>query len=136
MFNDSLPTFWSIWVAFITLLVIFGCLWLVMVVRRSEPFKEETEQTVGHEFDGIEEYDNPLPRWWYWMFVMTVVFALAYLALYPGLGNYKGLLGWTQESSYEREVAKAEAEFGPMFAQFSQTPIEELAQNDQAMRIG
>ena len=62
MFNDSLPTFWSIWVAFITLLVIFGCLWLVMVVRRSEPFKEETEQTVGHAFDDIDEYDHALPR--------------------------------------------------------------------------
>ena len=55
MFNDSLPTFWSIWVAFITLLVIFGCLWLVMVVRRSEPFKEETDRPVGHAFVGLEE---------------------------------------------------------------------------------
>ncbi|NCW09264.1 MAG: cytochrome C oxidase Cbb3, partial [Gammaproteobacteria bacterium] len=71
MFNDSLPTFWSIWVAIITLLVIFGCLWLVMAVKKSEKYKEETENTVGHAFDGIEEYDNPLPRWWYMKFLGT-----------------------------------------------------------------
>ncbi|WP_067219382.1 cytochrome-c oxidase, cbb3-type subunit III [Marinomonas gallaica] len=133
---NELTSFWSGWIIVISLGSIFGSFILLSVVRKGQRFNSETEQTMGHEFDGIEEYDNPLPRWWYWMFVMTVVFALAYLALYPGLGNYKGLLGWTQESSYEREVAKAEAEFGPMFAQFSQTPIEELAQNDQAMRIG
>ncbi|MCO4787235.1 cytochrome-c oxidase, cbb3-type subunit III [Marinomonas atlantica] len=133
---NELTSFWSGWIIVISLGSIFGSFILLSVVRKGQRFNSETEQTMGHEFDGIEEYDNPLPRWWYWMFVLTVIFALAYLALYPGLGNYKGLLGWTQESSYEREVAKAEAEFGPMFAQFSQTPIEELAQNDQAMRIG
>ncbi|SBS32020.1 Cbb3-type cytochrome c oxidase subunit CcoP2 [Marinomonas aquimarina] len=133
---NELSSFWSGWIIVISLGSILGSFLLLSIVRKGQRFNSETTQTVGHEFDGIEEYDNPLPRWWYWMFVLTVVFALGYLALYPGLGNFKGLLGWSQETAYEREVAKAEAEFGPMFAQFSQTPIEELAQNDQAMRIG
>lgn len=133
---NELSSFWSGWIIVISLGSILGSFLLLSIVRKGQRFNSETSQTVGHEFDGIEEYDNPLPRWWYWMYVLTVVFALGYLALYPGLGNFKGLLGWTQESAYEREVAKAEAEFGPMFAQFSETPIEELAQNDQAMRIG
>lgn len=133
---NELTSFWSGWIIVISLGSIFGSFILLSIVRKGQRFNSETTQTVGHEFDGIEEYDNPLPRWWYWMFVITVVFALGYLTLYPGLGNFKGMLGWSQESAYDREVAKAEAEFGPMFAQFSQTPIEELAQNDQAMRIG
>lgn len=133
---NELTSFWSGWIIVISLGSIFGSFILLSIVRKGQRFNSETTQTVGHEFDGIEEYDNPLPRWWYWMFVLTVVFALGYLVLYPGLGNFKGVLGWSQESAYDREVAKAEAEFGPMFAQFSQTPIEELAQNDQAMRIG
>ena len=133
---NELTSFWSGWIIVISLGSILGSFVLLSIVRKGQRFNSETTQTVGHEFDGIEEYDNPLPRWWYWMFVLTVIFALGYLTLYPGLGNFKGVLGWTQESAYEREVAKAEAEFGPMFAQFSQTPIEELAKNDQAMRIG
>lgn len=79
MFDDSLPTFWSIWVAAITLLVILGCAVLVFVVRKSERFKDETEETMGHTFDGIEEFDNPLPRWWYFKFLGTIVFGLGYL---------------------------------------------------------
>ncbi|MBJ7549499.1 cytochrome-c oxidase, cbb3-type subunit III [Marinomonas ostreistagni] len=133
---NELTSFWSGWIIVISLGSILGSFVLLSIVRKGQRFNSETTQTVGHEFDGIEEYDNPLPRWWYWMFVLTVIFALGYLTLYPGLGNFKGVLGWSQESAYDREVAKAEAEFGPMFAQFSQTPIEELAQNDQAMRIG
>lgn len=133
---NELSSFWSGWVIVISLGSIIGSFVLLSIVRKGQRFSKETTQTVGHDFDGIEEYDNPLPRWWYWMFVITIVFSLGYLALYPGLGNFKGLLGWTQESAYAQEVAKAEAEFGPMFAQFSQTPIEELANNDQAMRIG
>ncbi|RDL45835.1 cytochrome-c oxidase, cbb3-type subunit III [Marinomonas piezotolerans] len=133
---NELTSFWSGWIIVISLGSIIGCYVLLSVVRKGQKFNGDTQQTMGHEFDGIEEYDNPLPKWWYWMFVLTVIFALGYLALYPGLGNFKGLLGWTQESAYNEEVAAAEAEFGPMFAQFSQTPIEALAKNDQAMRIG
>ena len=133
---NELSTFWSVWISVISLGSIIGCYLLLSGVRKGQTVHTETSETMGHSFDGIEEYDNPLPRWWYWKFVLTVLFGLGYLALYPGLGNYQGLLGWTQEGAYEREVAKADAEFGPMFAKFAQTPIEELAQNDQAMRIG
>ncbi len=136
MFNDSLPTFWSIWVAFITLLVIFGCLFLVMAVRKSERFKDETEETMGHTFDGIEEYDNPLPRWWYFKFLGTVAFGLGYLVLYPGLGNFQGVLGWSSTGQYEEEVAAAEVKYAPVFAAFADRPAEELAKDPAALEIG
>ncbi|MFT2111451.1 cytochrome-c oxidase, cbb3-type subunit III [Marinomonas sp. 2405UD68-3] len=133
---NELSTFWSAWVTILTLGSIFGSYWLLASVRKGQKNNTDTNATTGHVYDGIEEYDNPLPKWWYWKYVILVIFALGYLALYPGLGNFKGLLGWTQVKEYEREMEKAEAEFGPMFAQFANTPIEELAQDDQAMRIG
>ena len=133
---NELSPFWSGWVIVLTLGSIFGSYWLLASVRKGQKSNSDTNQTTGHVYDGIEEYDNPLPKWWYWKYVILVLFALGYLALYPGLGNFKGLLGWTQISEYERDVAKAEAKFGPIFAQYSSTPIEELAQDDKAMRIG
>jgi hypothetical protein len=65
--------------------------WLLLSTRKGQR-EESTDETVGHAFDGIEEYDNPLPKWWFWLFVGTIVFALGYLVLYPGLGNWKGVL--------------------------------------------
>jgi cytochrome c oxidase cbb3-type subunit 3 len=91
---------------------------------------------MGHSFDGIEEYDNPLPKWWFYLFLSTVVFALGYLALYPGLGNFKGLLGWTAVNQWEAEVAEADALYGPIYAQYGKIAVPELANEDGAMKIG
>lgn len=131
-----MSTFWSIWISVIVLGTVFGCWWLLWATRKSQTTDTETDRTMGHSFDGIEEYDNPLPKWWFYLFVATCVFALGYLALYPGLGNYKGFLGWTSANQWEAEVAKADARYGEIYAQFGNTPIPELAQNDDAMQIG
>jgi cytochrome c oxidase cbb3-type subunit 3 len=133
---NELTPFWSAWIIVITLGSIFGSYWLLASVRSNKKHPDGEVPTTGHIYDGIEELDNPLPRWWYWKFVITVVFALVYLALYPGLGNFKGLLGWTQINQYEREVAKAEQEFGPLFAKYQSTDLETLSQDDKAMRLG
>ncbi|WP_327124173.1 cbb3-type cytochrome c oxidase N-terminal domain-containing protein [Nitrincola sp. A-D6] len=80
-----MSAFWSAWITVITLGVIVGCIWLLFSTKRSQPHQEQTEETVGHSFDGIEELDNPMPKWWFQMFVATVVFGLVYLLLYwPG----------------------------------------------------
>ena len=81
-----MSTFWSIWVTVIVLGTVFGCWWLLWATRKGQTTDTETDRTVGHAFDGIEEYDNPLPKWWFYLFIATCVFALGYLALYPGLG--------------------------------------------------
>lgn len=86
-----MTTFWSWYVTILSLGTIFALTWLIFGTRKGQR-QETTEETVGHSFDGIEEYDNPLPKWWFMLFVATIVFALGYLALYPGLGNFKGLL--------------------------------------------
>ena len=131
-----MSTFWSIWISVIVLGTVFGCWWLLWATRKSQTTDTETDRTMGHSFDGIEEYDNPLPKWWFYLFLATCVFALGYLALYPGLGNYKGLLGWTSTNQWEAEVAEAEEKYGPIYAQYGETPVPELAENSDAMKIG
>lgn len=131
-----MSTFWSIWISAIVLGTVFGCWWLLWATRKSQSTDTETERTTGHAFDGIEEYDNPLPKWWFYLYVATCVFALGYLALYPGLGNYKGLLGWTSANQWEAEVEDANEKYGEIYAQYGQTAIPELAQNQDAMKIG
>lgn len=133
-----MSAFWSAWITVITLAVIIGCTWLLLATRKSEKFKETTEATTGHEFDGIEELDNPLPRWWFQLFIGTVIFSLGYLALYPGLGNFKGLLGWTSANQWEEEVAHAEEVYKPVFAKYAALSIEELNQpgNEAGLKMG
>ncbi|MBX8555920.1 cytochrome-c oxidase, cbb3-type subunit III [Pseudomonas cichorii] len=149
-----MTTFWSLYVTVLTLGTLFALTWLLLATRKGQR-EESTEETVGHSFDGIEEYDNPLPRWWFMLFVGTIVFALGYLALYPGLGNWKGLLpgytyadnekqrqfsdgqqGWTGVHEWEKEIARAENRFGPLFAKYAAMPIEEVAKDPQALKMG
>lgn len=80
--------------------------------------------------------NNPLPRWWVWMFVLTIIFGLGYLAAYPGLGSSAGKLGWTQKGEYEAEVAKANKELEPLYARFASMTPEAIAVDTQAKAIG
>ncbi|MFG5863389.1 cytochrome-c oxidase, cbb3-type subunit III [Metapseudomonas sp. CR1201] len=135
-----MTTFWSWYISLLTIFTLLALTWLIFATRRGES-KGTTDQTMGHSFDGIEEYDNPLPKWWFWLFIGTLVFAAGYLVLYPGLGNWKGVFpgyadGWTQESQWQREVSKADQQYGPIFARYSAMSIEEVAQDPQAMKMG
>ncbi|UCJ16066.1 cytochrome-c oxidase, cbb3-type subunit III [Pseudomonas sp. MM211] len=135
-----MSTFWSWYITLLTVGSLVALFWLLFATRKGER-KSTTDQTMGHSFDGIEEYDNPLPRWWFMLFLGTLIFAAGYLALYPGLGNFKGLLpgyedGWTQVAQWEREVAKADAQYGPIFAKYSAMPLEQVAQDEQALKMG
>ncbi len=131
-----MSTFWSIWISVIVLGTVFGCWWLLLATRKSQTTDTETDKTVGHSFDGIEEYDNPLPKWWFYLFVATCVFSLGYLALYPGLGNFQGLLGWSSTGQWETEMQEADERYGELYAKFGDTPVPELAENDDAMKMG
>jgi cytochrome c oxidase cbb3-type subunit 3 len=133
-----MSSFWGAWVTVITLAVIFGCTRLLFQTRKSETFKESTDTTVGHVYDGIEEYDNPLPRWWFQLFVATIIFGLVYLALYPGLGNFKGLLGWTSTGQWEEELQHAEEVYKPVFAKYAALSVEDLQteENKSGLQMG
>lgn len=122
---------WSFYIIILTVSNIAACVWLLFWQRKK---RVEKGQTLGHEFDGIVEYDNPLPRWWLGIFIGTIVWGIGYLILYPGLGSFPGALGWTQQGQYDTEVAEAQAQFGPMYAALAARPIPELARDAEAMK--
>lgn len=135
-----MTTFWSWYVTLLTSGTILGLIWLVLSTRKGQR-PDTTEETVGHAFDGIEEFDNPLPKWWFMLFILTIVFAIGYLVLYPGMGNWKGLLpgyegGWTGVAQWEKEMAKADAQYGPIYAKYAAMPITEVATDDKALKMG
>ncbi|MFK3772804.1 cytochrome-c oxidase, cbb3-type subunit III [Pseudomonas sp. NPDC089406] len=134
-----MTTFWSTYISVLTIGSLIGLTWLLLSTRKGQG--STTDQTMGHSFDGIEEYDNPLPKWWFWLFVGTLVFAVGYLILYPGLGNWKGILpgyenGWTGVNEWQKEMDKADAKFGPIFAKYAAMPVEEVAKDPQALKMG
>ena len=134
--SDFTSNFWSIFVAGITLAGIFACLVLLWVTSRKK-VAADGDNTTGHVWDeDLREMNNPLPRWWMWLFVLTIVFSLLYLVAFPGLGAYPGQLGWTSAARYDKEVADANQALAPLYAQFSGKPSEELAGNAQAHAIG
>jgi cytochrome c oxidase cbb3-type subunit 3 len=95
------------------------------------------DNTTGHVWDGdLREMDNPLPRWWSYMFIITIVFSLIYLVLYPGLGSFEGKLGWTSTGQHKTEVDKGNAETAPLYAKFTAMKVEDVAKDKQAMAIG
>jgi cytochrome c oxidase cbb3-type subunit 3 len=123
--------FWSAWIILLTSITIVGITWILLSNRH----RSSEEETTGHIFDGIEEYDNPLPGWWLWGFLFTIVFGIGYLIIYPGFGHFSGVLGWTGVGQYEKAVDKANKEHGPMYQRLAATEIPELAQDEQAMRM-
>lgn len=134
--SDFTSNFWSIYVAGISLIGIFACLLLLWMTARKK-VASASDNTTGHVWDGdLTEMNNPMPRWWMWMFVLTVIFALGYLVAYPGMGSYKGMLGWSQYGAYDEEVTKANAELEPLYARFSSMKPEDVAKDAQAMAIG
>ena len=135
---DFTSAFWD-W--YIIVPVVLGIVWLFVLISRvgrgDTPQPGEQVETMGHVWDeDLEEYNNPLPKWWLNMFYMTLIFGVVYLALYPGLGSYKGMLGWTELSQYEKEMAQAEEVYGPIFAKFLERPLEQVAQDSEALQMG
>jgi cytochrome c oxidase cbb3-type subunit 3 len=91
---------------------------------------------MGHVWDEtLEEYNNPLPRWWLNLFYLTLVFSIIYLILYPGLGSFAGVLGWTELKQYEQEMEAAETRYGPIYAKYAKEPIASLAENPDAIKL-
>ena len=134
--SDFTSNFWSMYVAGISLVGIFACLLLLWFSGKAKAMTGN-DNTTGHVWDGdLREMNNPLPRWWVGLFIITIVFSLIYLALYPGLGNFAGQLGWTSLGQYETEVAKGNTEIEPIYVRFAGMPAEDLAKDPQAMAIG
>ena len=127
--------FWSWFIIVIVVFNLLGCAGLLLWNKSISP-EEAAKETTGHTFDGIVERNSPLPRWWLGLFIGTLIFACVYLVLYPGLGKFDGVLGWTSSNQYEKEVALVERQTGPLFDQYAQVPIEELVAYPEALAVG
>ena len=153
-----MSSFWSIWITVLTLGSLIGC-WVLLNWCLKNFAGVEEGQPMDHEFDGIQELNNPLPKWWSTFFLVTIIWGFGYLALYPGLGNFQGLLGWKSSNQnvlnledskaqiaaakeqglavqYDREVDRANEKFGPIFAEFAKQDVETLSKNEEALKIG
>ncbi len=133
--SDFVHNGWGLFVAVATVISLVFCLVLLIIASRRKVMA--ADNTTGHVWDeDLREMNNPLPRWWMWLFVITVVFAAVYLAFYPGLGSYAGTLKWTSVDQYEAEQDKARAAMAPVYAKYVAMTAEQLAQEPVAMGIG
>jgi len=127
--------FWDLYIALVTVISIVAC--AVFLKAQSVRKVRAANETTGHTWDeDLAEYNNPLPKWWSWLFYITIVFSLIYLVLYPGLGTWPGTLGWTQVGQLKEEQQHAERQFGPLYEKFAATDVEALLKSPEALAIG
>lgn len=159
-----MSSFWSIWISVISLGTILGCFLLLRWCLKNKTGVEEGDD-MHHDFDGIVEINNGLPVWWTYMFYAVIVWAVLYFLLYPGLGNFQGILGWKSSNQdirslaesrqavidakeeaknslfgvgvqYDREMEFAAAKFDPVFKEIASKPITELVNDADALKVG
>jgi cytochrome c oxidase cbb3-type subunit 3 len=130
-----MSSFWSAYIFILTGISLVGLLVLITVTRRMKDPGGEGAETTGHSFDGIEELNNPLPKWWLNLFWITIVFAVLYLVAYP-VGNWDGLLNWTSQNSLTESQIAHDRRYGEIYERLASMPVEELPGSAQAMRIG
>ena len=133
--SDFFSSGWSVFVAVVTVVSMLFCLVLLAIAARRKVMSDDN--TTGHAWDGdLTELNNPLPRWWMWLFIGTVVFSFAYLLLYPGAGSRAGTLGWTSAGQYAAEQKAAREAMAPVYAHYANAPAEALLKDPAAMGIG
>ena len=138
--SDFVNGFWPWYVAAISLVSILACallLWLAGKATVNADASKAGDNTTGHVWDeDLRELNNPLPRWWMWLFILTVVFGLGYLAIFPGLGSYKGLSKWSTQAEHKDDVDRMRAELAPLYAEFSAQSVDALSRDPRALAIG
>jgi cytochrome c oxidase cbb3-type subunit 3 len=128
---------WTWFVLILTAASLAACFWLIVWTNRQRASDTELAESEAHVWDeDIRELNNPLPMWWLWLFILTLVWGIGYFIMYPSFGDIEGYLGWSQEAQYEAEVAKAEERYGPIFASFGAMPVEQLIDDPKALSIG
>jgi cytochrome c oxidase cbb3-type subunit 3 len=135
--SDFVNEFWNWYVILIVLVSILACAVFLWSQSIHHPGGKETTDTTGHVWDEtLEEYNNPLPKWWSWLFYLTVVFALVYGVLYPTFGHFPGIFGWTSAGEYKKEVAAVDAQVKPLFDKYLKMDLKTVAADKEAMEMG
>ena len=128
-----MSNFWTFYIVTIVAINLVGCA-VILHFNSKVPASEAKE--LDHGFDGITEYNTPLPRWWMWLFWSTIAFACVYLTLYPGLGKYTGMYQWTAAKQWNEEVNEAKKHYEPIFAGYYARSIEDLSKDPDALKVG
>ena len=132
-----MPTFWHIYIAAGTLITIVFCGWLIAWSAKQGPQNKGDDDLVGHVWDGdLEEWNNPLPKWWLYLFFITIFWGLGYLVAYPGLGGYQGMLGWSSSGQYYEEVDAAATRYEPIYERFAAMEWDDLVADTEARQLG
>ena len=139
--SDFTNGFWPWYVAAISLFSVLACGLLLYLAGKATVVAphagKAVDNTTGHVWDeNLQELNNPLPLWWLWLFILTIVFSLVYLLVFPGLGSFPGLLKWSQTSEHQQDVTQLKSDVAPLYAAFSAQPVEALAKNPQALAVG
>jgi cytochrome c oxidase cbb3-type subunit 3 len=133
---DFTSGFWNFYIIIPTILGIIGCFLLIRWLS-TDIHQDQLGKEMDHVWDeNLVELNNPLPRWWLNMFYLTLFFGIGYLALYPGLGTFKGFLGWTSHGQYQAEMDKADTEYGPLFKRYADMDIVAVAADPAARHMG
>ncbi len=132
-----MPTFWHYYIAAGTVLTIVFCGWLIAWSAKQGPQNKGDEDLVGHVWDGdLEEWNNPLPKWWLYLFFITIFWGLGYLVAFPGLGGFGGVLGWSSSGQYDAEVQAARERYEPIYAEFAAMDWDDLVRHPEALELG
>lgn len=124
-------------IAIVAALNVLGCGWLIWWTARSSPDEVAQGQVIDHVWDGdLQERNNPMPRWWLWLFFLTIVFCFVYFFLYPALGTFGNALGWSKVGQYDQEMAAAKKQYGPIYAAFAGRDIVALSRDPKALALG
>lgn len=134
--SDFTSDFWSVYVAAAVVLSIIACV-ILLWISGTTKVSASADNTTGHVWDGdLREMNNPLPRWWVYLFIITVIFGFVYAALYPTLGSHKGLLGWSSSGQHAAEVNKVGKAIAPVYAEYAKMDVAAVAGDAKAMAIG
>jgi len=135
--SDFVSSFWSLYIAGITVISMVWVAWFLKTQTTRRLASGEKAELIEKAWDGdLQELNNPLPRWWLWLFYLTIVFGVVYLALYPGLGSYKGMLDWSATGQWQQEQTKANAQYGPIFDKYLKQDLKVVAADPQAREMG
>jgi len=128
---------WSWFIIVVTTAYVIALTWLLFATARKLPVDSAASKGTGHVWDGdITELNNPLPRWWFLLFVLTIVFTIVYLVVYPGYGTFAGTFGWTSAKEVQAELDETHAKLESLYAGFRNVPLAELARNPAAVKVG
>ncbi len=134
---DFVSDFWHYYIAALSIAGILFSLWVLSSQTTKKLAPGEQAEVMAPTWDGdLQELNNPLPRWWMWLFYGLIFFAIIYLVLYPGLGKFEGVWKWSSADEYRQEKERIDAKFNAVLQPFMGQDVMTVAANPEARKMG